>query len=385
VSRARFGLAATILAGSLALAGPVASAKPLKIGFADTLYRSAKDETRAKWFKKSRNAGAKIARIDVFWRSTAPTEPLLPTNPMDPAYQWGTLDEAVSDAVAAGLDPLLTVSLAPNWAEGPNRPASASPGTWRPDEEAFGDFAQALAMRYGSQVRNYQAWNEPNIFPWLNPQYNGTELVGSDVYRRLLNEFYEGVKAADGGSRVITGGTAPYGEDPGGRRTRPLIFARDLLCLNAQNKPQQNCTPAKFDAYAHHPINTSGGPDVSAVNDDDVSTPDVKHLVDVLRKAEKKGTVATEGRHQVWLTEFWWETNPPDLCTGVNVKRHKRWIGQALRSFKRQGASVAVNYLIRDHKYTRNTGCGRSTFQTGAFFDNGKKKPAFNAFRRFAR
>ena len=358
----------------------------MKIGFADTLYSSSKENTREKWFDNSRRAGASIARIDAFWRSIAPSKPLTPTNPNDPAYNWGTLDGAVADANAAGLDPLLTVSLAPSWAEGPNRPGSAAPGTWKPDADAYGDFARALATRYGSQVRYYQAWNEPNIFSFLNPQYEGGELVGSDIYRRLLNAFYDNVNAVDGTAKVISAGTAPYGDEPGGRRTRPLTFIRDLLCLNAQNEPSPSCnTKAKFDALAHHPINTTGGPKVSAAHPDDVSTPDVKNVVKALRKAEQARTPATDGRHDVWLTEFWWETNPPDACTGVPVKTQKHWIGQALRSFERQGASVAINYLIRDQKYNRDTGCGRTTFQTGAFFDNGKKKPSFRAFKTYAR
>ena len=144
------------------------------------------------------------------------------------------------------------------------------------------------------------------------PQYQGGQLTGPDIYRRLLNAFYDGVKTIDPTSKVITGGTAPYGEEPGGRRTRPLIFARSLLCLNGDNQPSGNCnTKAKFDAYAHHPINTTGGPSVSAVNPDDVSTPDVKNLVEVLRKAEDADTTGTSGRHEVWLTEFWWKPIRP--------------------------------------------------------------------------
>jgi len=385
VSRATSLVVAALLAAALAIGAGTASAKKMDIGFADGLYRSGDADVRQKWFKKSRKAGASIARIDAIWREIAPTKPLIPTNPNDPAYKWGTLDAAIADANAARLDPLITAVVAPNWAEGPNRAGNAPPGTWKPDPDAFGDFGQALAARYGSQVRYYQAWNEPNIFSFINPQYEGGEPVGSDIYRRMLNAFYDGVNAADGTATVISGGTAPYGEPPGGRRTRPLVFIRDLLCLNAQNEPSGNCNAEpKFDALAHHPINTSGGPTVSAVNPDDVSTPDVKNFVKVLRKAEKANTPAIAGRHEVWLTEFWWETNPPDPCTGVPVKTHKKWIRQALRSFQRQGASVAINFLIRDHQYNQQTGCGRTTFQTGAFFDNGKKKPAFKSFKNYA-
>ena len=81
---------------------------------------------------------------------------------------------------------------------------------------------------------------------------------------------------------------------------------------------------------------------------DALSTPDVKNVVEVLRKAENANTPATPGRHDVWLTEFWWEYQP-------------------------------------SRQVHLSAGCGRTTFQTGAFFDNGKKKPAFEAFRNYAK
>jgi hypothetical protein len=235
-------------------------------------------------------------------------------------------------------------------------------------------------------VRHYQAWNEPNIYTFLNPQYQGRKLVGSRIYRRLLNAFYAGVHEVQPNAFVVSAGTAPYGEPPGGDRTRPLAFMRDLLCLRDRRKlePTKCKHKARLDAYAHHPINTSGGPDRSAIHPDDVATPDVKNVVRTLRRAEATKRVRPRGRRPVWLTEFWWESKPPDECTGVPVRRHKRWIAQALRSFREQGASVAINFLIRDQEYTP-AGCGRTTLQTGLFFFDGSRKPAFKAFRRFGR
>jgi hypothetical protein len=86
----------------------------------------------------------------------------------------------------------------------------------------------------------------------------------------------------------------------------------------------------------------------------------------------------------VWVTDFWWETNPPDTCNEVRPRKHARWISRALKSFKKQGASVAINFLIRDAPY-RPSECGGSNFQTGAYFESGKRKPALRSFRRFAR
>ena len=81
-----------------AFGGAAAPAKKMDIGFADGLFRSSNADTREKWFKKSRKAGASIARIEAYWREIAPNKPLTPTNPNDIAYNWGTLDGAVADA-----------------------------------------------------------------------------------------------------------------------------------------------------------------------------------------------------------------------------------------------------------------------------------------------
>jgi len=384
VSRAVAGLAAFL--ATLAVGVGSASAQPIKTGFADELYRSSNREARTGAFEDSKRAGASIARIPVFWRQTAPTRPLTPTNPNDPAYNWGTLDAAVDEAKANGLEPLLTVSAAPDWAEGRNRPVfEKSPaGTWKPDADALGDFAQALATRFRDRVRHYEVWNEPNLSVFLTPQYKRKRLVGSDIFRRMLNAFFEGAHRVQPKAKVISGGTAPYGSTRGRMRTRPLVFLRDLLCVKRSLEPKKCGSKAKLDALAHHPTNTSGGPRVSAIHPDDASTPDVKNVIKVLRAAEKHRRLATGGRHQLWLTEFWWETNPPDKCTGVSQKRQAKWISQALRLFKRQGASVAVNYLVRDHPY-RAADCGRESYQTGVLFANGEKKRSFRAFRRASR
>jgi hypothetical protein len=382
---ARAGAAAATAALALVALAATAWAKPLQTGFADPLFSSGDPGTRATWLDRARKARAKVIRIDVSWRSVAPAAE--PSDPTDPAaYDWGTIPAAVEDADARGLKVLLTVSSAPDWAEAPGRPPSVPPGTWRPDASKFGQFGRALAAQFAGDVRHYQAWNEPNLWTFLNPQYEGKTLVAPDIYRRMLNAFYEGVHAVQRNAVVVSAGTAPYGEPPGGQRTRPLRFLREVLCLKNRRKlkPVKCSDKAKLDALAHHPINTSGGPRRSAAHPDDASTPDVRHVVRTLRKAEKRHRVSPRGHRQVWLTEFWWESKPPDPCTGIPLRRHARWIGQALRSFKKQGARVAINFQIRDAPFEQSQ-CGRASFQSGVFFVDGGRKPAFRSFRKFNR
>ena len=127
---------------------------------------------------------------------------------------------------------------------------------------------------------------------------------------------------------------------------------------------------------AHHPINTSGGPRRAAINPDDASSPDLDRIVRVLRGAEAVGTVLP-GRHQVWADEFWWDSNPPNPA-GTPLDRHARWIEEELFLLWQDGASVAMNYLIRDYPgVPQSLGFNHS----GLFFADGRPKPAYTAFR----
>lgn len=78
---------------------------------------------------------------------------------------------------------MFTIYSAPDYAEGADRPATATPGSWRPDPAAFGAFAEAVARRYSGanglpRVRYFEAWNEPNLDVYLAPQQRGKSLVG---------------------------------------------------------------------------------------------------------------------------------------------------------------------------------------------------------------
>ena len=97
-------------------------------------------------------------------------------------------------------------------------------------------------------------------------------------------------------ARLVTAGLAPYGDEPGGSRTRPLGFWREVFCLKTRKlKRKKRCgDKARFDVFAHHPINTSGPPKQGAVHPDDASSGDLPAVRRVLRAAERQRTV--EGR-----------------------------------------------------------------------------------------
>jgi hypothetical protein len=387
-----------VLLGIWLATAAAAEARPFLKGTAEPLYTSGDNATRDRWFDETVNAGGNLVRLNVQWRSAVSGEPADPTNPADPAYNFGPWDTAVREASSRGLRVLLTVYGAPDFAEAKNQPENPGPltpeGSFRPNPEALGDFAQALARRYSGgfsdglvegplpRVDYFEAWNEPNLSVHLYPQWNksGTNNQAAPHYRRMLNAFYEGVKASGSGAQVVTGGLGPFGSDPDDNllRTRPLLFLREVLCLKQSRKlrPDKCKEPPKFDILAHHPINVHGGPRRSAVHPDDAGgAVDFKNVARILRFAERKNTVP--GKHGLWGTEFWWQTNPPDPDFGYSLAKQASYIQETFYLMWKYGASAGIILQMVDQPYRREN----NGLQTGLFFVDGSRKPAFQAFR----
>lgn len=396
--RLRAGVAIGPLAAALAalalLAPAVQAASPpsLDLGFGDSLFTSSDTAVRDLWLGRAARSGATVVRIAVSWSRVAPAAPpaFNPSDPGSPGYEWGGVDAAVRSAEARHLRVLLTVYSAPAWAEGAGRPATAYPGSWEPQPAAYGAFARALAGRYSGsfpdplapgavlpRVSYFEAWNEPNLDNYLAPQWQGRRLVGPSLYRDLLNSFYAGVKGAQPTATVIGGSLAPFGDPPGGHRTPPVQFLRDLLCLRgAALRPLPCPHPAHLDVLSSHPI-AVGPPRASALSPLDASTPDLGRLNRVLRRAERARRVSPAGHRPLWVTEFWYDSDPPDP-DGVPLARQARWYAQDLYLFWRQGARVAIALQLRDSPPGRGY---PYTSQSGLFFPDGSAKPALTAFR----
>jgi hypothetical protein len=365
----------------------------LKVGFGDSLFAAEEAATRQLWLGHAEELGAGVERINVLWANIAPAQPgpgFDAADPADPGYRWTTLDSALRDASALGFEILLTVYDAPTWAEGTDRPKNAEPGSWRPSPKAFGEFAHALARRYDGSFRDpaapgdtlpavshFEAWNEPNLDVYLAPQSEGKSNSGPGLYRPLLNSFFAGIKSVQPRATVVGGSLAPFGDEPGGERTRPVLFLRSLLCLRGGKLIPVSCPePAHFDVLSDHPI-AVGPPTQSAVSPFDVTTPNIGRLTRVLAEAEKAGTVLPSGQKGLWITEFWYDSNPPDP-NGIPLAQQARWYEQDLYLFWKQGAEVAIALQLRDAPEGKSYA---STYQSGAYFLDGSPKPSARAFR----
>jgi hypothetical protein len=292
-----------------------------------------------------RGIGAATARIPVSWREfvvPAPLPGFQARDPASPSYRFARLDAAVESAAAQGLEPLLVIAHAPAFAEAPHRWPYAYLGSWGPNPAALEEFAAALARRYdGSfpdpatpgralpRVRLFQAWNEPNLARYLEPQWivaDGRWRAFSPLlYRQLLNAFYAGVKSVQPADVVAAAGVAPNGEPAGEGRIAPVAFLREVLCLQTHVRCLD---PPHFDALAFHPLSV-GDPDRPAASSLDVSISDAAKVTGLLRQAERRHTALPNGNKPIWVTELNWESSPP-APAGVPGRLQALWISRAL-------------------------------------------------------
>jgi hypothetical protein len=361
-------------------------------GFTDGTYEEPASTNVS--MQRTVAAGGQFVLMRVAWNEVAPSAPpagIDPSDPGNPAYNWGGLDTAVRAASANGLAVVLDIAGggAPRWSDGPQRPASVQPGTWKPNAGAFAAFSEAVARRYSGtfnpgdgvlpRVRYYQAWGEPNLPDHLNPQWVRTRgrwiPESAIIYRALLNAFYGAIKLVNRSNVVVTAGTAPFGDLPGvNARVPPALFWRVLLCVNGRHlKPQRCADPAHFDILAHDPY-AIGGPFQHAFNTDDVSIPDLQKLMAPLRVAERTGRALPRGRKQVWVTEFGWISSPPNP-SGVHVIKLAYWTEEAFYELWHEGVDAAVWYLLIDQPNDPGN------YESGVYYITGQAKPGLQAFR----
>ena len=225
-------LAAVLLAG----ATPAAAApRGLDVGFSDDLFTSANAADRTSQRSTLRGTPARASCGSTSSGvPSRPTRPAAPQDPADPAYRWGALDAGVRDAQARGLKVLLTITGAPAWAEGPGRPRSAAPGTWKPDPEALGDFAGAAARRYpGGPLLADLERAEPRrasraaVDAPKRPSCRGRRRSSTGACSTRPTRRSRRSTRRTRSSRWRR--TRPYGDPPGVPRTRPVTFWKAVL------------------------------------------------------------------------------------------------------------------------------------------------------------
>jgi hypothetical protein len=347
-----------------------------------------------------------IIRSTLYWGGKGGVagtgRPAHPTDPGDKAYNWAPYDRMVREAAKNNIKVLFSIWGTPSWAN-KGKGLAHAPTLGRD----LRNFAYAAAKRYSGTyipvepdatgtssttttttpsadtripaVRYWLAWNEPNNPLFLNPQYKRVgkgkkaHFVAQSTidYARICNAIYSGVHATlIRAEKVACGGTGPRGNN-NPKSTRASIGPIPFL------KGVKKAHLAKFDAWAHHPYYGSPGEKPASIPKTNrgkrgrIAPPVVLGNINDLVKV----VTSLYGNKRIWITEYGYQTNPPDRAFGVSYAKQALYLKQAYAiARKNPRIDMMLWFLLRDQKQLGGWQSGLMTFA-------GKKKPAFNAFR----
>ena len=337
--------AAALVAAALLTASPASASPAIRYGLKDDAWLLHGPGTVEERLQTLKELGVEVVRFGLRWDEIATVRPETPRDPDDPAYSWEGFDEVLQGLRADGIESIVDIWGTPLWANrgrGPN---------WAPTSGArFAEFAAAAAARY-PWVRRWLIWNEPNQVRWLRPTTPATYVA------KLLNPAYAAIHETIPDAVVGGGVTAPRGGRGG---VSPVAWIAGLRKAHA-----------RLDAYAHNPYPLvprretplRGGCGYCYT----LTMATLPRLISLVRR--------NFGSVRIWLTEYGYQTNPPDRLLGVSPARQALFLGEAaLRTYLAPRVDVLIHFLYRDEP-------DLGGFQSGLTWIDGRPKPALRAFQ----
>jgi hypothetical protein len=280
--------------------------------------------------------GVDVVRVTLDWSQTEPKRGV---------DDWSRADLLLNGLHERGIAPLVTLWGSPRWANG------GRSENWAPTSKStFAAFAHRVALRYPF-VHLWAIWNEPNQQRWLRP-------TSPRVYvQQLLNPAYVAIHAASPGSQVAGGVTAPRGSTGG---VSPVAWIAGMQAAHA-----------KLDAYAHNPYPLSRGETPTSGGCDHCTTITMATLPRLITDVQR----AFGTRTRIWLTEYGYQTNPPDRLLGVSYAAQARYDSEAaLRAYLAPQVDLLIHYLVRDEP-------DPARWQSGLLTVGELAKPSYASFR----
>jgi hypothetical protein len=337
---------------------------------------------RTDWaFNQLKSLRAGVVRITLDWASVARRRPGAPADPASRAYNWTAVDNVVTKAAKQKMRVVMAIYGTPRWA-GPAKNRLPRRIT---DLRLF---AFAAATRYSGTyevevgeneptrslpaVRHWLAWNEPNNPVFLKPQWKKVGRAwrpqSAYDYAKICSAVWAGVHSTGlANEKVACGVTGPRGNDaPASSRpsTSPLVFMTWLRRAGLK----------RFDAYAHHPYygSKTEKPTTMPTSKKSVTLANINLLISQLNRLYGRSK-------RLWVTEYGYQTRPPDRLFGVSYATQAKYVHQAIAKAKKtRRIDMFVWFLIRDERRL-------SGWQSGVVTVNGRRKPAYRAFQTVRR
>ena len=374
---------AALVAGAGAGAAPERTqARGMLVGIYDEAQALYGNPDRT--FPILKDLRVQVLRSNLYWGGefgAAKRRPANGADHTDPSYDWAIYDRVVHYAHAHGIKIVFSIWGTPKWANG-GRALNRVPANMQDLQR----FANAAAKRYNGRtigddgrtlprVHYWLAWNEPNNPNFIFPQYrkvgSGYVIESARQYAKICNAVYAGVKSAVSTNKVACGVTGPRGNNnPRGSRSSvsPLAFLRALRAAGMR----------RFDAYAHHPY--YGKPSETPAK----PPPSQRGRPTTAVTLGNLNTLVAEltrlyGKKRVWITEYGYQTSPPDRQFGVSYAKQAAYLKQA-HAIARANPRVDMMlwFLLRDEPIIEG-------WQSGLITARGAKKPAYIAFKRLPR
>ncbi len=385
-----------------------------------------------------RGLGVDRLRLTVLWAAIAPA-PLARVRPAHfdasnpaayPPVAWAPYDRIVRLARARGIGVAFNVTApGPLWAMAAPAPNLKAANHYRPDPKQFGAFVSAVGRRYSGayvvraagvetgplpRVNYWTIWNEANQPGWLYPQWRavaGRRVMNSPrLYRLYVDAAFTALRRTGhvpATDTILIGELAPEGSEAtlDAAAIPPIPFIRALYCVDNAGQPLrgsaaalQHCPagggadafvrahPGLFEptGFAHHPYSFFLAPDVQMSDRNFAPLADLSRVEAALDQAFTAYGVSR--KLPLYLTEYGYETNPPDPFRGVAPTRQSLYLNQAqyLAAQDPRVRSLA-QFLLYDSApnpaFKPSSPGYWNTFQTGLLFQDGTHKPAFNAYR----
>jgi hypothetical protein len=278
----------------------------------------------------------------------------------DYAYDWRGYDLFMENAAASGVKLLPIVAGTPRWAKHTDE-------AWpegRRGLQHYRRFLKALVKRYGREgefwrqhpslpylpMTAYQVWNEPNL-KYFSP---GGRTDARD-YAELLKVSDRVIGQKDPKAKIVLAGMPEH-------HGLPTPFKPFLRRLFKQPGIQKIA-----DVVAIHPYGSTSE----------------KVLEGALPRMLRAVRAAAGRKQEIWITELGWATggNTRPVFT-KSTNEHAWHLYQAMRGIESIGAQHNIERAIvfswRDRVPQSPTGAWQS--QTGLFYKDGTKKPAWDAF-----
>ena len=329
-------------------------------------------------FPQYDSLGVEALRVNLYWGGASGVarkrRPANAVNPADPAYDWSVYDAMVKRSKENGIRVVFSILWTPGWA-GPAK--NRAPRKMRD----LRNFAYAAAKRYSGSfrpstdgpplpaVRLWLAWNEPNNPVFLKPQFvkiarRKYRLASPGIYAKMCNSIWSGVHLTGlGGEKVACGATAPRGNNSG---TLPRASLSPLPFLRGMKRAH-----ARFDVYAHHPYyqHPNEPPNKPPPGPRAITLGNINELIAELTRLY--------GNKRLWITEYGYQTNPPDRYFGISWAKQARYVRTAFAVARANPRiDMMIWFLIKDESRIPNG------WQSGFYTASGRRKPSWLAFKR---